>query len=128
MHEGPAVVQTWLRKKGNEVEARLKDPTRPLAIGALETFLTQRVGWALEAGRGKIRNLRRPDIRLGLIGLDQNRALSTESLRRILQDGLANRLDRTIPRRSLDGSSYEPGWLFLAQAGGAGEAYPAINR
>ena len=72
--------------------------------------------------------LRRPDIRLGLIGLDQNRALSTESLRRILQDGLANRLDRTIPRRSLDGSSYEPGWLFLPQPNGACEAYPAINR
>ncbi len=128
MQEGPAAVQTWLRKKGNEVQARLQHPRRPLAIGALETFLTRRVGWALEAGRGKIRNLRRLDIRLGLIALDQNRALSGESLRRVLQDGLASRPGRSIPRRSLDGSSYEPGWLFSPQADAAGEAYPAINR
>ncbi len=127
MHEGPEGVRTWLRKKGNEVEARLQDPRRPLAIGALETFLTQRVGWALEAGHGKIRNLRRLDIRLGLIALDQNRALSGETLRRILQEGLANQRDRPIPRRSLDGSTYQPGWLFLPQANRAGAAYAAIN-
>lgn len=128
MQEGPAAVRNWLRKKGNEVETRLKDPQRPLAIGGLETFLTQRVGWALESGRGKIRNLRRLDIRLALIALDQNRGLSGDALRHILQNRLANHHHRPIPRRSLDGSSYERGWVFSPGANGPTPTYSAINR
>lgn len=114
--EAPPGVQSWLRKKGNEVEARLRDPRRPLAVGALETFLNQQVGWALEGGRGKIRNLQRLDIRLALIALDQNRVLGRDLVRRLLRSQLVKELTATIPRRSLDGASYQAPWLLRSAA------------
>ncbi len=129
MHCGPAALRSWLKKKGNEVQARLEGSHRPRAIGALETFLTQRVGWALETGRGKIRNLRRLDIRLALIGLDQNRQLNESRLRAIFQARLGDTLDRPVPRRSLDGFGYDASWLVLQRPTDAAVTeYASINR
>ncbi len=128
LREGPPSVQSWLRKKGNEVEARLRDPRRPLAVGALETFLNQHVGWALEGGRGKIHNLRRLDIRLGLIALDQNRVLAGDIIRRTLRDQLTTESARQVPRRSLDGASYQARWLIRSAPLGGGVRSEKINR
>ncbi len=126
--EAPLGVQSWLRKKGTEVEARLRDPRRPLAVGALETFLNQQVGWALEGGRGKIRKLRRLDIRLALIALDQNRALGGDIFRRILREQLVKQLTPKIPRRSLDRASYEARWLLHSAANEAAMRSQQTNR
>jgi len=87
--DAPLPVQAWLGKKGDEVLARLETADPPLAFGDLETFLTRRIGFALEGGHAVIRNLRRLDIRLGLIALDHNRQLATAKIERILLDRLA---------------------------------------
>jgi len=84
--DAPRPIRTWLKKKGDEVQVRLEGATPPLAIGDLETFLNQRVAYAVDAARGKIRNLRRLDIRLALIALDQNRQLKPSLLETILGD------------------------------------------
>lgn len=84
----------------------------PMTIGDLETFLDHRVGPALATGRGRIQNLRRLDIRLGLIALRQNRQLTTTRLAPILLDALAASGPRLVPRRSLDGAEYAPDWVL----------------
>lgn len=109
--EGPVAVRSWLRKKGDEVQARLDGADPPLAIGDLETFLRQKVGYSLESGRGRIRNLPRLDIRLSLIALDHNRSLRPARLADILSDQLGEEL-RLVARRSLDGAPYDPTWLL----------------
>jgi len=106
--EAPLPVQVWLTKKGDEVLARLEIATPPLAMGDLETFLTRRIGLALEGGQGVIRNLRRLDIRLGLIALDHNRKLSPSKVDAILLEHLTALANQKLPRRSLDGVTYEP--------------------
>ncbi len=75
--EAPIVVRSWLKKKGDEVQSRLDAAMAPMTIGDLVTFVDHRVGPALATGRGRIQNLRRLDIRLGLIALRQNRQLRT---------------------------------------------------
>lgn len=110
--EAPRPIRTWLKKKGDEVQIRLEGATPPLAIGDLETFLNQRVAYAVDAARGKIRNLRRLDIRLALIALDQNRQLKPSLLETILDDQIEVDGARLVPRRSLDGVRYNPTWLL----------------
>jgi hypothetical protein len=111
MREAPLPVQAWLAKKGDEVLARLETAAPPLAFGDLETFLTRRIGFALEAGHPVIRNLRRLDIRLGLIALDHNRTLVASRMQKILVGRLTASPDNKS-RRLLDGVRYEAGWLF----------------
>ena len=114
--EAPRSIRTWLKKKGDEVQARLEGAEPPLAIGDLETFLSQKVAYAVTAGRGKIRNLRRLDVRLALIALDQNRQLRPSKVEAILRDQLEVAGIRIVPRRSLDGVLYNPVWLFTPSA------------
>jgi hypothetical protein len=114
--EAPIAVRSWLKKKGDEVQARLDGAIAPMTIGDLEAFLDQRVGPALATGRGRIRNLRRLDIRLGLIALRQNRQLTTTRLEPILLGALAAPGRRPVPRRSLDGAEYAPDWVLANAA------------
>ncbi len=115
MVSAPAPVQTWLKKKGDEVLARLEGAQPPKTIGGLETFLRQRIGYVLEQARGGIRNLPRLDIRLALIALDQNGQLTPARVEKVLPDRLA--IDgRLLDRRSLDGRRYDPEWLLAAGA------------
>ena len=114
--EAPVAVRSWLKKKGDEVQSRLDGAMAPMTIGDLETFLDHRVGPALATGRGRIQNLRRLDIRLGLIALRQNRQLTTTRLAPILLDALAAPGPRLVPRRSLDGAEYSPGWVLANAA------------
>ena len=65
-------------------------------------------------GRGKIRNLRWLDIQLALIALDQNLAPGRDTLRRVVRTQLANELTPKIRSRSLQGASYQAGWLLRA--------------
>ena len=116
MLEAPQPVKAWLKKKGDEVQARLEGADLPLAIGDLETFLGQKVAYALGTGRGKIRNLRRLDVRLGLIALANNRQLRPARIEAILVDQLSRPAPRLISRRSLDGALYEPAWLLSSSA------------
>ncbi len=111
MREAPLPVQAWLTKKGDEVLARLETAEPPLALGDLETFLTRRIGFALEGGHAVIRNLRRLDIRLGLIALDHNRKLVASKIEGILLDRLTTS-PASKPRRSLDGLRYDAGWFY----------------
>jgi hypothetical protein len=111
MREAPLPVQAWLAKKGDEVLARLATADPPLAFGDLETFLTRRIGFALEGGHPVIRNLRRLDIRLGLIALDHNRKLVASKIERILLDRLIASPNNPL-RRSLDGYRYDANWLL----------------
>lgn len=111
MREAPLPVQVWLAKKGDEVLARLEAADPPLAFGDLETFLTRRIGFALEAGHAVIRNLRRLDIRLGLIALDHNRRLVPSKIEQILL-GRLNASTNNRSRRLLDGFRYDANWLF----------------
>ncbi len=112
MREAPLPIQVWLTKKGDEVLARLEAADPPLALGDLETFLTRRIGFALEGGHAVIRNLRRLDIRLGLIALDHNRKLVASKIEPILLDRLTASPDKNRPRRSLDGYRYDAHWFF----------------
>jgi hypothetical protein len=116
MFEAPQAVKAWLKKKGDEVQSRLKGADPPLAIGDLETFLGQKVAYALDSGRGKIRNLRRLDVRLGLIALANNRQLRPTRIEAILFDQLSRPGPRLVPRRSLDGALYQPNWLLANPA------------
>lgn len=84
----------------------------PMTIGDLEAFLDQRIGPALATGRGRIQNLRRLDIRLGLIALRQNRQLTTTRLEPILLSALSDSGRRLVGRRSLDGTPYNPDWVL----------------
>ena len=111
MQEAPLPVQAWLAKKGDEVLARLEAADPPLAFGDLETFLTRRIGFALEAGHAVIRNLRRLDIRLGLIALDHNRKLASSKVETILS-GRLTASPNNPSRRSLDGFRYDATWLL----------------
>ncbi len=111
MREAPLPVQVWLAKKGDEVWARLETADPPLAFGDLETFLTRRIGSALEGGHAVIRNLRRLDIRLGLIALDHNRKLVASKIERILL-GRLTASPNNQSRRLLDGFRYDANWLF----------------
>ena len=112
MLEAPQPVKVWLTKKGDEVQARLNGAAPPLAIGDPETFLGQKVAYALAVGRGKIRNLCRLDVRLGLIALAQNRQLRPARVEAILLDQLSRPGPRLVPRRGLDGAHYESAWLL----------------
>ncbi len=114
--EAPAAVRGWLRKKGDEVQARLDGGIVPKTIGDLKAFLDQRVGPALATGRGRIRNLRRLDIRLGLLSLPENRQLTMTRLEPILLDALAAPGQRLVPRRSLDAAEYTPDWVLANAA------------
>ncbi len=67
---------------------------------------------AIESAGGSIRNLRRLDVRVGLIAHDHNRQLRSARVATILQDKLAD--DRPLRRRSLDGFTYEPRWLLAS--------------
>lgn len=111
MREGPLPVQAWLAKKGDEVLARLESADPPLAFGDLETFLTRRIGFALDGGHAVIRNLRRLDIRLGLIALDHNRKLTASKIEGILF-GRLTASPNPKSRRLLDGFRYDANWLF----------------
>jgi len=111
MLEAPEPVKVWLTRKGDEVQARLIGAAAPLAIGDLETFLGQKVAYALAVGRGKIRNLS-TDVRLGLIALAQNRQLRKHELRPYSSTSYPGPVLRLVPRRGLDGAQYESTWLL----------------
>ena len=112
MAEAPQSIQVWLKKKGDEVQARLDGSEPALGIGDLETFLGRRIDYALASGRGKIRNLRRLDVRLGLIAVANNRQLRPARIEAVLLDQLSRPGSRLVSRRSLDGALYESGWLL----------------
>lgn len=61
---GPAPVQAWVRRKGDEVELRLQAGP-PTSTGDPEGFLTK-VEHTLRIGRGRVSNQVRLDVRLGL--------------------------------------------------------------
>ncbi len=127
LREAPLPIQAWLAKKGDEVLARLETADPPLAFGDLETFLTRRIGLALEGGHAVIRNLRRLDIRLGLIALDHNRRLVASKIEWILLGHLSTPPNNKS-RRLLDGFRYDANWLLQESRRFEGhpEYYPGV--
>jgi hypothetical protein len=108
---GPAPVQAWLRRKGDEVELRL-EAGPPTSTGDLEGFLTK-VEHTLRIGRGRVSNLVRLDVRLGLLALTANRQDRRSTYEGILRAAIPTPISRPrLHRRSLDGEFYDSAWLL----------------
>ena len=101
-------MRKWLALKGDEVEARLA-AAPPTSTGDLDGFLTQ-VEYHFRIGRGRVSNLRRLDVRLGLMALRWNRQDRQETLEGVLRQEVVK--PRVAPRRSLDRQFYDPAWLL----------------
>lgn len=81
MAAAPRGVQAWLRQDGDVHLARVSG-VGPYATGPIESFL-RNVTDAPDIGKGRIGNLPRLDIRLGLLAAAFNRELDREdTLRR----------------------------------------------
>jgi hypothetical protein len=110
---GPAPVKAWLRGKGDEVQARL-EAAPPTSTSDLDMFLGD-LERQLRGGKGRITNLSRLDIRLGLRALSWNRQNRRDRYREVLLEHLRNaRRPQRVWRRRLDGEFYEPDWVMAS--------------
>ena len=109
---GPPKVKTWLRIKGDEVQARL-ETAAATSTSDVDAFLKGRVWRALNIGRGRISNLSRLDVRLALLALNWNRQDRKDRYEEILVEHLSTEV-RTprSKRRQLDGEFYDEAWLL----------------
>jgi hypothetical protein len=105
---GPGPVKRWLASKGGEVEERLA-AAPPTSTGDLDGFLTK-IENHLRIGRGRVSNLRRLDVRLGLMALRWNRQDRQDTLEGVLRQEVSR--PRVAARRSLDRQFYDPLWLL----------------
>lgn len=110
---GPAPVKAWLRAKGDEVQARL-EAAPPTSTSDLDTFLGD-LERHLRGGKGRITNLSRLDIRLGLRALSWNRQNRRDRYRQVLLEHLRDaRRPQRVWRRRLDGEFYVPRWVMAS--------------
>jgi hypothetical protein len=110
MIEAPKSIQRFLKAEGNTIQARL-DGEGPYATGPIEVFL-KAVRKALAAGRGRVGNLARLDIRLALIAANTNRADSPRHYLHTLIEALDGSDLERLPWRELDGAGFKAEWVI----------------
>ena len=128
--EAPPSVRRFLAKEGDAIQGRLDGPG-PYSTGPIERFLSA-VRKALTPGHGRVSNLARTDIRLGLLAVRFNR----EDQERHYADAMAAAIaspDLTrLPHRGLDGVGFDPEWVISSRvrtpaSSDAQTAHPRIS-
>ena len=103
----PKSVTAWLTRYGDAHLARISGPG-PYATGPIEAFL-RAVGNALYIGRGRIGNLARLDIRLGLLAAHANRKDDADVM---LAQVIALLDSKRLAFRELDSAPFDSTWIL----------------
>jgi hypothetical protein len=109
MASAPLAVQKWLKAHGDAHELRISG-LGPYATGPIEVFLRS-VRGALKGSQGRITNLPRLDIRLGLMATFSNRKADDATLTAALPGLLEG---QRFDYRELDSAPFDPAWILAS--------------
>lgn len=107
MASAPTTVRKWLVKYGDAHLARISG-VGPYSTGPIEVFL-RTVRRNFLGAEGRITNLPRLDIRLGLFALNANRKADAAAIRAALI-GLLD--SHRLAYRALDNAPFSPTWVL----------------
>lgn len=103
----PASVGKWLKAHGDAHQIRISGPG-PYATGPIEVFL-RTVRGSFKGSQGRIKNLPRLDIRLGLMAAASNRKADADTI----HEALMGLLDgQRLNYRDLDSAPFDPEWVL----------------